>query len=381
MDRIKVLIADDILETRSVIKKMLSMEEETFSIVGEASNGMEVVELIPRLNPDVVLMDINMPILNGLEATEKITNEFPNISVIIMSVQGENEYLKKAMFCGAKEYIIKPFNYDSLVETIKSTHEKNRERLNKLGHSREEVKNADILTFFSTKGGVGKSILALNAAVISSCHLQKKTLLIDMDLQFGDISILVNKHNEKNISNLIEDAKFDSYENTLPYLYKYDEKLDILFAPLKPDAAEYIGKDIIEKLINIYKCKYERIIIDTGVNFSDITLYILDISSRIYFISNMDIVSLKNAKLGLNVMQSLGYDKNKVKLIINKSTMDYGINRKDVLEVFKENDFYMIPEDHKTVNISVNSGEPFCKVNKYYKSKIGKAMQDTFKDI
>lgn len=381
MDRIKVLIADDILETRNVIKKMLSMEEEYFNVVGEASNGMEAIEIIPKLNPDIVLMDINMPVLNGLEATERITSEFPDINVIIMSVQGENEYLKKAMFYGAKEYIIKPFNYDSLVETIKSTYEKNKDRLNKLGYSKETIKNAEIETFFSTKGGVGKSILALNASIISSFHLEKKTLLIDMDLQFGDISILVNKPNEKNISNLIEDSQYDAYENTLTYLCQYNDKLDILFAPLKPDAAEYIGKDVIEKLINMYKGKYERIIIDTGVNFSDITLHILDISNKIYFISNMDIVSLKNAKLGLNVMRSLGYDKNKVILIINKCTTAYGIVRKDIVEVFKENDFYMIPEDHKTVNISVNSGEPFCLDKKYYKSKIGKAMQDAFKNI
>lgn len=135
MSKIRLLIADDIEDTRNVIKKLLSLEKDTFEVVGEAGNGEEVLKLIPRVRPDVVLMDINMPLLNGLEATERITNEFPSVIVIIMSVQAENDYLKKAMFHGAKEYIIKPFNYESLIETIKTTYERYKDRLTKLSGS------------------------------------------------------------------------------------------------------------------------------------------------------------------------------------------------------------------------------------------------------
>ncbi|QNO14599.1 Flp pilus assembly protein CpaB [Alkalicella caledoniensis] len=127
MDKIKVLIADDTKETVDLVRKVLNIEQDSFEIVGEAANGEEVLDLIPTSKPDIILMDINMPLLNGLEATEKITNDFPGISVVIMSVQGENEYLRKAMLCGAKEYIVKPFNYNTLLETIKTTYEKNKE--------------------------------------------------------------------------------------------------------------------------------------------------------------------------------------------------------------------------------------------------------------
>ena len=129
MSKIKIIIADDIEETRNVIKKILNLENEFFEIVGEACNGEEVLKLIPMVKPDIILMDINMPVLNGLEATEKITNLFPAVTVIIMSVQAESEYLKKAMFHGAKEYIIKPFNYEVLVNTITNTYENIRIRL------------------------------------------------------------------------------------------------------------------------------------------------------------------------------------------------------------------------------------------------------------
>ncbi|MHC1682230.1 MAG: response regulator [Clostridiaceae bacterium] len=376
MNKIKVLIADDIEETRNVIKKILNLENEFFDVIGEASNGEEVLKLIPKVNPDVVLMDINMPVLNGLEATERITNEFPNVIVIIMSVQGEIEYLKKAMFHGAKEYIVKPFNYDALIDTIRITYEKYKDKTVNLSSSSQRTTNAKVVTYFSSKGGVGKSVLALNNAIVLSKDLNKRTLLIDLDLQFGDISMMVNQYNKKNIIDIIDEGQSESYENIKPYLYKYNENLDMLFAPTKPEAAEYITKESIEKIIKTFEKQYDFIIIDTGVNFNDSTLYALDIAQYILYVSTMEIVSLKNTKLGLQVMQSLNYEKDKVKLVINRATANYGISKNDVEAVFKDNIFAMIPDEEKVVSTSVNKGYPFCDEPKYYKTKIGKSIKD-----
>jgi pilus assembly protein CpaE len=381
MSKIKILIADDIEETRNVIKKILNLENEFFEIVGEASNGEEVLKLLSKVKPDIVLMDINMPILNGLEATEKITNLFPSVTVIIMSVQAESEYLKKAMFHGAKEYIIKPFNYEVLVNTIITTYEKYKDRALNGAHFEDGQRAAKIITFFSSKGGVGKSVLALNSAVLLSKEYNKKTLLIDLDLQFGDISMLVNQYAKKTILDVIEDGQLDSYENIKPYLHEFNKNFHILFAPTKPEAAEYISKDSIEKIIKILEKQYDLIIIDTGINFNDSTLHILDLSERVLFVSTMEIVALKNTKLGLGVMQSLGYDKDKVKLIINNFTTKYEISKAEVEVAFRDGIFAIIPEEQSTVNISVNRGQPFCDSARYDKLKIGKAIAMMCKDL
>lgn len=381
MNKIRILIADDIEETRDVIKKILSLEKEYIEVVGEAGNGEEVVRIIPQVKPDVVLMDINMPVLNGLEATEKITMQYPSVMVIIMSVQAESEYLKKAMFHGAKEYIIKPFNYDTLIETIKTTYEKYKERQLKFSDNTERAREAKVIAFFSSKGGVGKSVLSLNTAIVSSKENNKRVLLIDMNLQFGDISMLVNQYNQKNILDAVDDGQIDSYENIKPYLYKYNDNFDILFAPGKPEAAEYITKDTLKKIIEAVKKQYDVIIVDTGINFNDNTLYILDIAQKILMVSTMEIVALKNTKLGLKVMDSLGYDKDKVKLVINRFNTNFGISKKELEVVFKDGIFAIIPDEEKTVTNSVNKGQPFCEDNKYYKSKIGKSIEVMYKGL
>lgn len=375
MDRIKILIADDIKETREVIKKILNIKEENIEVVGEAANGEEVLRMIPKVKPDIVLMDINMPVLNGLEATERITMTYPSIIVIIMSVQSESDYLKKAMFSGAKEYIIKPFNHDILLETIINTYNKYKEMQKKLGNSLEVERDTKVMAFFSTKGGVGKSILALNSAIVMSKNVNTKVLLIDMDLQFGDISMMINQYNQKTILDIIDDGQLDSYENIKPYLFKYNDSLDILFAPDKPEAAEYIAKEAIEKIIKQVNKRYNIIVFDMGINFNDNTLYVLDMAHKIALVSTMDIISLKNTKLGLKVMESLGYDSDKVKLVINKCNSNYGISRKEVEEVFNNDIFAVVPEEEKTVVPSINKGQPFCWDERYQRLKIGKAIE------
>lgn len=381
MEKIKIFIADDTEETRNVIKKILNLEKDVFQLVGEAANGEEVLREIKKNMPDIILMDINMPVMNGLEATEQITALYPQVIVIIMSVQAESEYLKKAMFNGAKEYIIKPFNYDMLISTIRNTYDKYKERAKKLESIESKAPDGRIITCYSAKGGVGKSVLSLNTAILMGKSFNKKTLLVDMDFQYGDISVLVNQYDCLNFLNAIEDDQLTSFESLRKYIHSYDKNIDILFAPARPESAEYVTKSSVEALLKQVINKYEVIIVDTGVNFNDSTLYILDKSDFILFVTTMEITALKNTKLGLGVMNTLGYDKKKVKLIVNRFNTGFGISKSEIEEVFKDQLLAMVPDEEKLVATSVNKGEPFCDSAMGMKSKIKKAMEDYCKEL
>ncbi len=116
--KIKILVVDDIAETRKNLRKLLELEEDMF-VIGEASNGAEAIACALNLHPDVILMDINMPIMDGIQATQHLTSEARQMSIIILSVQGEQEYLRKAMAAGAREYLIKPPSSEELVQTVR----------------------------------------------------------------------------------------------------------------------------------------------------------------------------------------------------------------------------------------------------------------------
>ena len=131
-DRIKVLIVDDIQETRDHLSKLLSFEAD-MDVVGVAASGAEAVERAVELMPDVVLMDINMPGMDGIAATELLATTCPTASVVMMSVQGEADYLRRSMLAGAREFLVKPFSSDELNSSIRQVWSRERDKASRIG--------------------------------------------------------------------------------------------------------------------------------------------------------------------------------------------------------------------------------------------------------
>lgn len=358
---IKIIIVDDVLEMREMLVKMLESSHLDYELLGLCENGQEAIGLMKKTRADVVLMDINMPVMNGLEATQMIVEDFPQARVIMMSVQHESEYLKKAMLAGAKAYIMKPVDMDELIETITITYERHQ-YLEKTISVENQAHDAQIISFFSAKGGVGKSMLALNSSLMIHEKFNKKVLLIDLDLQFGDIALMVNKQSELTIKEMFDDSPIINFEDTKPYLYKYKENLDMLFAPKDPESAEYISNEQIKSILEIFKKQYDIIIIDTGVNYSEVTLNALDLSDQIMIVTNLEVTGLKNTKLSLRVMQSLNYGEEKVKMIVNMAHDKFGVTKANVQKAFTYEVLGYIPEDIKLVRNAINTGVPLVSV-------------------
>src|SRR3989454_7360007 len=177
---IKVLIVDDIASTLDNLQKLLSFEPD-IQVVATAVNGKEGVEQAKKVVPDIVLMDVNMPIMDGIQATEMLAQEAPGSPVIIMSVQGERDYLRRAMQSGAREFLIKPFSGDELIASIRRVYQLEQKKESFLakttagaekalappadGEPTRRGEHGQVFFFYSGKGGVGKSLIAANLAV------------------------------------------------------------------------------------------------------------------------------------------------------------------------------------------------------------------------
>src|SRR5260370_5068233 len=120
-DKMRILVVDDIAETRENLAKLIGFEADMV-IVASAGGGQEAVELAKKERPDVILMDINMPDMDGITATEIIANTVPESPIIMMSVQGEQDYLRRSMLAGAREFLVKPFSADELINSIRHVH-------------------------------------------------------------------------------------------------------------------------------------------------------------------------------------------------------------------------------------------------------------------
>ena len=138
-DQIRVLIVDDIPETRDHLTRLLGFEKDV-EVVGAAASGAEALEMAAKLLPNVVLMDINMPEMDGIATTELLTARVPTAAVVMMSVQGEADYLRRSMLAGAREFLVKPFSSDELTASIRQVHTREREKLGRMAASAAEAR-------------------------------------------------------------------------------------------------------------------------------------------------------------------------------------------------------------------------------------------------
>lgn len=353
---IKVMIVDDVAKMRSDIKRLLQFEAD-INVIGEAEDGASAIKLAKKLQPDCILMDINMPGMDGITATERIYQELPHCVIIIISVQGEHEYLRKAMMAGARDYLAKPFNGNELVSTIRSVWDIERARNYQYTNNNIE-RQAEVITVFSAKGGVGKTTIATNLAVCLA-NQQKNVILMDLDLQFGDIPIMLNLKAKKSIIDWYE----DELSNIEDYLLSHESGVKILAAPEIPERGELITAEHINQMITELKPKADFVIVDTPQFFQDTTLQILELANSIFLVVVPDLVNLKNAGRCLNLLGKLDVG-DKVKIIANKvMKKDTGIRFQQFKSRLGVDIEHQLSYDPRLTAIAAAQGNPAVNVN------------------
>ncbi len=372
--KIKILIVDDAAETRESLKKLLSFAQG-FVVAGEAENGKEAVALAKRMRPDVILMDINMPLMGGIEATEAITLEVPTSTVIIISVQGEQEYLREAMAAGARDYLIKPFSSDDLVNTIRRAYEMDAKRRARFAPAPIAQRRAGVVVaVFSTKGGVGKTTIATNLAVELASRENTSVALVDLDLQFGDVAIMLDSVPVRTIADIAREEEIDS-ELVEACLLTHKSGVRILASPLRPEQAEIVTAKHVEGILTLLPETHDFVVVDMPQGLTDVALAALDAADKILLVTTLELPAIKNAKLCLEVMESLGYDRDKVKVVLNRSSREIGLGIEEVEKLLRRPVDVHIPSDGRVVVPSVNSGVPFVT------SAPGAKISQTIRDL
>lgn len=365
-DPIDVLIVDDVAETRQNVRTLLSFEPD-IRVVGEAANGREAVALAKRLRPGVILMDINMPVADGIEATEAITRELLSAGVVIMSVQGEYEYLRKAMAAGARDYLVKPFTAEELVQSVRRTGERHASARAGLRGPEDSAQPSPgprgrVVTVFSTKGGIGKTCIAANLAVALRQCTGSRVCAVDLDLQFGDMAVLLDLRPSRTLADLAREETMDS-SSVLSCMLHHESGVELLAAPARPEQAEIVTPKHVDAVLRYLRESYDYVVVDTPQSFQDSLLAALDLSDLILLVVTLDVPTIKSVKLCMEVMDSLRYPPEKTVLVLNRSSRQIGVRIDDLESALGRKVDHHIPSDGRLVVPSVNSGVPFVRSN------------------
>ncbi|MCZ2123698.1 MAG: response regulator [Anaerolineales bacterium] len=386
LGKIKTLIVDDVAETRENVRKLLQFEADV-EVVGTARTGREGIQLAQELDPDVILMDINMPDIDGITATGTIRQTSPHIQVIILSVQNDQNYMRRAMLAGARDFLTKPPMGDELISAIRHAGEMAQAERGKGSQARvasttasaggfipgaPALSNGKIITVYSPKGGTGCTTIAVNLAIALN-NEATRTVVVDGNLQFGDVAMFLNEQGKNTILDLaprVDDLEIDLVEDIL--IKHQASGISILASSPRPEMAEKVTGEQFVKVLQFLQTMYAYVVVDTASLLTDAVLGSIDVSDVILTISTQEIPAIKNTRLFLDLLKSVGVNKEKVLFLINKLDKRIPITPEKISDNLKQEVSAVIALDEKVVIPAGNRGVPFMIDNK--NQPIGKSI-------
>jgi len=357
---IKILIVDDIPETVDSVKRMLSFDENLV-VIGYANDGRSALSQVRKLDPDVVLMDINMPDMDGITATQHIRQRYPYTQVVILSVQNDLSYMRRAMRAGAHDFLPKPPMMDDLLSVVNRAGEiaiEQRSMANSamnMGTStsssgvipRMSILNGKVITIYSPKGGAGCTTVTTNLGIALRSK-KNKVLLVDGNSQYGELPVFMSLQPRFNILDLLPRIEEMNAEEISTTVSTHEPTgIDILPAPPRLEMADQVDAEQFGQMIETLRRHYNYILIDTPSYLNDIALSAIEKADITLLLSTPEIPALKNINSFLTLYNQLGFDPEKILFILNFYDRRSGISPERISESLHQEIVLALPLDEK----------------------------------
>lgn len=389
-EKINVVVVDDVDESREMILRMLQFDT-TIEVVGTGKTGVEAIESAQKLKPDVIVMDINMPDMDGITATEAIRKKVPYIQVVVLSVQNDANYMRKAMLAGARDFLTKPPMIDELTAAIRRAGDLAHEEKMKAAASAvfqnagmtgplspqmmmrmPPINLGKIICVYSPKGGAGCTTIATNISV-GLKNQDNKVAIIDANLLYGNVAVFLNEHGKNSLLDLVDRAnELDPeiiedvmVENKLTGLH-------MMPSPKDPEINDAHKGESVSKILSYLRQLYNFIVIDTTSYLTEIVQTCLDVADYIVLVTTQDIPSIKTTNQFLSLADASSISRDKILFIMNRYDKRIAISPERVSESLKQPILVAIPFEERIITSAMNRGVPFMVDNKV--APAGKAI-------
>jgi pilus assembly protein CpaE len=298
-------------------------------------------------------------ILHGTRSSTLPADEIASIrehtrTPIILLASGEaSVLLEEALDADVSDVLLLPQMTENVVFAVRKA---GRSKL-RPAPSSAPTRRGRIVTVFSPKGGTGKTVTSTNLAAAFAKFEGKRTLLLDLDLQFGDAAIMLGLEPEKTIYDLVvAPGELDS-EKLAGYTTRHPSGLDILPAPVRPEDAELVTESKLSRLLEVARESYDVIVVDTSPFFHGPMLATLDRTDELLLVCGLDVPTLKNVRLALQTLELLAFPQNRIRVVLNRANSKVGMKRSEVEGALEVKIRFEVPSD-RAVPIAVNRGNP-----------------------
>lgn len=372
-----VLIADKEKEFVEGLAKVLRREDDVD--VSDVTDAGGIAAALEACDPHVVVLGPSIDTDAAMSTGRTLAGRVPALATVMVAAPVTTELLRTAMRAGLHDVVSVEDTFGDVAAAVLEALASAKAERERHDSSSEDAppaevapaQGAKVVTVFSTKGGVGKSVIATNLGVALASEEGVRTILLDLDLQFGDTGIMLQLMPKRTIFDAMLAYDRLDVEMLQGFLTEHESGLKVLLAPVHPEDAEAVTASRVARIIGLLREIADVVVIDTPGAFTDTVLAALDKSDEVYAIATMDVASIKNTRISLQKLAQLGYDDDRIKLVLNRADSKVWIEPGEVESAVEGDIVAKIPSD-RLVPRSVNKGVPV--VVDAPKSPVAKAL-------
>ena len=343
MANIRLLIVDPDINFRSDLKR--DLQRASVDVVGEAGYGADALSLAHALKPDAIVVAWQEPATRAEQSLESLSRGLPTTPLIVYSEVSDVASMRRAVQAGAHDYLIKPVTPRDILDALNKTFERlERQRQSESGNV-TLARNGTVISLFGAKGGIGKTTLATNLAVALAQLRNESVALMDIDTRFGDVAIVLDLQPKNNISETIPEIDDLDRTTVRSYLTPHGSGISVLTAPTRPSEWRQVQPSHVERLIGLLEETHDYVVLDTPGFFTELVGTALDLSDLVLLVTTLDVSSIKDCAMAVDMLAKAEFPMERVKLVINHTNEFHRVNISQVTDVTGLDVFWSVPFD------------------------------------
>ncbi len=362
-------------------------EHQAVEIIGHASGAIEAIRLAGGTRPDVICVDLSALGSEGIAIAEAVAARLPQARVVMILPSGQTDttLLQRAMRAGAGEFLVRPFTPVEFVNAVQNARRLEKPVIELDAPRPPAVEPApeppallaprlapemppngarpgtqgQIITVFSANGGVGRSTIAVNLAIALKDAAKARVVLLDADLRFGDVGILLNLRSNRSIVDVCTAQGIADLELLPSVLLTHYSGVRVLLGPLGPEFGEMVTPAALSAVVRALREQFDYVVVDTHAFLEESLLMLLETSDKVVLLATSELPSMKNTKQFLHIADLLDFDPNKLLLVLNRHNPKDRIAPADIEASIKHKIFAVVERDDKVATAAMQTGQPF----------------------
>lgn len=374
--KIVIISPDKTLSTE--VEKALGAISDLRAVTHSASEVREGVELCRNRQPELVILELSDSTSNLRIIVDDILTVSPHTSVVAALPHGQtmasfenSSFFISAVRSGVRDFLRRPISTSDLDQFL--------DREIRRGPTQAETQGK-VVTFFTNKGGVGKSTLSMNTAALLAQHAPGRVLIVDASIQMGVCSAMLDVRPKTSITDIVREK--DRLDPTLirELSITHESGLHLLASPHNALEATLIDDEVMSRVLNLARRTFDYVIVDTFPMIDKVMMAVLDQCDQAYLVTESTVPTLEGTARMLEVLEELGFPNERKKLVLNRYSSFVGnINAEEVTKRMGFEIDHIVPYEKKVL-IAANIGKPFV-LQGQFRSKFKKSIEKISDEI